>query len=44
MTVIEKLLADPWKHAVEAGREVPEAIVEDGCIVSSISPFTPDHP
>ncbi|THH05861.1 hypothetical protein EW145_g4489 [Phellinidium pouzarii] len=31
-TVIEKLLSVPWPPSVEVGRDVPEAVAEDGCI------------
>ncbi|KIK55156.1 hypothetical protein GYMLUDRAFT_48119 [Collybiopsis luxurians FD-317 M1] len=32
VTVIEKILSDPWPPSVEIGREVPETIVEDDCV------------
>ena len=32
-TVIEKLLKDPWKAAEEKGRQVPEAVEEEDCVV-----------
>lgn len=32
VTIIEKLLAEPWKPAVEIGREVPEAKAQDDCV------------
>lgn len=31
VTIIEKLLAEPWKPAVDVGREVPEAKAQDDC-------------
>lgn len=34
LTVIDKVLGVPWAPAVEAGREVPEAKVQDDCVVS----------
>ena len=33
VNVIEKLLASPWPPAMEVGREVPEAVAEDDCVV-----------
>ena len=35
VNVIEKLLASPWPPSVDQGREVPEAVFEDDCVVSS---------
>jgi lipase ATG15 len=34
VSVIERLLSDPWPPSVEVGREVPEATVELDCLVS----------
>ena len=34
VNVIEKLLAHPWPPAMEQGREVPEALPEEDCVVS----------
>ena len=36
--MIETILADPWPPAEELGREVPEAVPQDDCVVS----FSPD--
>jgi lipase ATG15 len=37
--MIETILADPWPPAEELGREVPEAVTQDDCVVSfSFSP------
>lgn len=33
-TVIQRLLSEPWPPALEVGREVPEAIAEEDCVVS----------
>ena len=33
VNVIERLLASPWPPAVEQGREVPEAVPEENCVV-----------
>ena len=33
VTVIERLLSEPWAPSEEIGREVPEAIAEDDCVV-----------
>lgn len=33
-TVIQKLLSDPWPPSLEVGREVPEAMAEEDCVVS----------
>lgn len=33
VTVIEKVLSDPWPPSAEIGREVPEPVAEDDCIV-----------
>ena len=33
VNVIEKLLAAPWPPAVDLGREVPEAVPEEDCVV-----------
>ena len=33
-TMIETVLADPWPPAEELGREVPEAVSQDDCVVS----------
>ena len=35
VAVIERVLSDPWPPSVEIGREVPEAIYEEDCVVSS---------
>ena len=40
VNVIEKLLADPWPPAVDQGREVPEAVAEEDCVVSIGIPVT----
>ena len=32
--MIDKILADPWPPAEELGREVPEAVTQDDCVVS----------
>lgn len=42
--MIDKILADPWPPAEELGREVPEAVPQDDCVVSltsidRLSPF-----
>lgn len=34
-TVIEKLLAEPWPPSEDLGKEVPEPMAEDDCVVSS---------
>lgn len=34
MTVIEKVLSDPWPPSLEVGREVPQAVHEEDCVVS----------
>jgi lipase ATG15 len=34
VTIIDKLLAEPWQPAVDSGREVPEAKAQDDCVVS----------
>jgi putative lipase involved disintegration of autophagic bodies len=36
LTVIEKVLSEPWAPSVEIGREVPEAIAEEDCVVSNL--------
>ena len=33
VTVIEKVLSEPWAPSVEIGREVPEALAEEDCVV-----------
>lgn len=33
--MIDTILADPWPPAEELGREVPEAVLQDDCVVSS---------
>ena len=33
VTVIEKVLGEPWAPSVEIGREVPEAVAEEDCVV-----------
>lgn len=38
VNVIEKLLAKPWPPSMEGGREVPEAVAEEDCVVSSFAP------
>ena len=35
--VIEKVLSEPWPPSVEIGREVPEAVVEEDCVVCHIA-------
>lgn len=37
ITVIEKILNEPWAPSVEIGREVPEAAVEEDCVVCSVA-------
>ena len=39
VTVIEKLLSDPWAPSDEMGREVPFESSEDDCVVCYISLF-----
>lgn len=34
VNVIDKILAEPWAPSVEVGREVPEAVVQEDCVVS----------
>jgi len=34
VTVIEKVLSEPWPPSAEIGREVPEPVTEDDCVVS----------
>ncbi len=34
VTVIEKVLTDPWPPSVDRGRQVPEAAPEEDCVVS----------
>ena len=34
VNMIETVLADPWPPAEELGREVPEAVPQDDCVVS----------
>lgn len=42
VSVIERLLSDPWPASVEVGREVPEATVELDCLVSlDYVPYAP---
>jgi lipase ATG15 len=42
VNMIETVLADPWPPAEELGREVPEAVPQDDCVVSfSPLPFPP---
>ena len=36
MTVIEKVLGEPWPPSVEIGREVPEASADENCVVRLI--------
>ena len=36
VAIIEKLLSKPWPPSQEIGREVPEPIAEDDCIVSRV--------
>lgn len=36
VAVIEKVLSIPWPPSVEIGRETPEAIVEEDCVVSRV--------
>ena len=33
VNVIENLLSKPWAPSEEIGREVPEPIIEDDCVV-----------
>lgn len=33
VNVIEKLLGEPWLPSVEIGREVPEAMPQEDCVV-----------
>jgi len=33
VTVIEKVLEEPWLPSLDIGREVPEAVPQDNCIV-----------
>jgi len=35
LTVIEKVLSEPWAPSVEMGREVPEATAEEDCVVGN---------
>jgi lipase ATG15 len=37
ISVIDKILSEPWPPSVEVGREVPESIFQDDCVVSEIS-------
>lgn len=37
VTVIEKILGEPWPPSVEVGREVPEAVPQEDCVVSGSS-------
>ena len=39
--MIETVLADPWPPAEELGREVPEAVSQDDCVVSFRSTLSP---
>jgi len=32
VTVIEKVLGEPWTPSVEVGREVPEAVADENCV------------
>ena len=36
-TVIDRLLSEPWPPAVDVGREVPEALAEEDCVVCLLS-------
>jgi hypothetical protein len=36
VAIIEKLLSEPWPPSEEIGREVPEPVAEDDCIVSRV--------
>lgn len=33
LTIIERLLSEPWAPSIEQGREVPEALPQDDCVV-----------
>jgi len=33
VTVIEKVLGEPWSPSLGIGREVPEAVPQDDCVV-----------
>lgn len=33
VTVIEKILGEPWRPSVDAGREVPKAVPQEDCVV-----------
>lgn len=36
VNVIERILTDPWPPSVEMGREVPEGVLQDDCVVSRV--------
>lgn len=36
-TVIDRILSKPWPPAVDVGREVPEAMAEEDCVVCPLS-------
>jgi len=36
VTVIDKILSEPWGPSVDIGREVPEAKFQDECVVSAM--------
>lgn len=36
VTIIEKVLSDPWPPSLEEGREAPKAAFEDDCVVSTM--------
>lgn len=38
LTVIEKVLGEPWAPAIDVGREVPEARIQDDCVVRRFVP------
>ena len=37
VNMVETVLADPWPPVEELGREVPEAVPQDDCVVSFLS-------
>ena len=37
VNMVEAVLADPWPPVEELGREVPEAVPQDDCVVSFLS-------
>lgn len=36
VTVVEKLLSEPWPPSIEIGREVPLAAPEEDCVVRAL--------